>query len=571
MQYQFNIRIRVIFFVFVGLAFVLIGRLLYLQTMRTEYYRQMADDKYVRPAPDKTDRGSIFFTYKSGETIAAATLAHGYNIIMDPSMVTDDARAADAIVDIFLNLNREDIIARAGKKNSRYDVLADRVDEATANKVNALGITGIGAYRQSWRVYPGNSLASHVLGFVGYSGDVLSGRYGLERYYDDMLSRKDAYVPANFFVELFSNIADSILYNGQEHEGDIVSSIEPNVQAYAERVLQETHSKWHADEGGMIVVDPMTGRIYAMAAFPSFDPNTYNEEKSASVFTNPLVERVYEMGSIIKPLTVASGLDAGVITEKTTYNDTGFIMVNGAKISNYDGRARGVVPIQEILNQSLNVGVSFIAGRLGHDKVRSYFRALGLDEETGIDLPGEVHGLADNLDSSRDVEYDTASFGQGIAMTPIEATMALSALANGGKLLTPIVVDHLVYNDGTTKIIYLDEGRDVFKKTTSYEITRMLVTVVDKALGGGKYALPHHSIAAKTGKAQIANPVGGGYYEDRYLHSFFGYFPAYNPRFLVFMYHVYPKGAKYASETLTEPFSEMTKFLISYYEVPPDR
>jgi len=350
-----------------------------------------------------------------------------------------------------------------------------------------------------------------------------------------------------------------------------VSSVEPNIQAYAERVLRETRAHWASDEGGMIVVDPMTGRVYAMAAFPSFDPNVYGKETNTAVFVNPLTENVYEMGSIIKPLTVAAGLDAGVITAKTTYNDTGSIVLNGAKISNYDGKARGVVPMQEVLNQSLNTGVSFIVSKLGHEQFRTYMRKLGIDEETGIDLPGEVHGLADNLDSPRDIEYATASFGQGIAMTPIEATMALSALGNGGKLLTPGLVTRIAYEDGSEKLIYPDEGRQVFKKSTSDEITRMLVTVVDDALAGGKYALPQHTIAAKTGTAQMSNPAGGGYYEDRYLHSFFGYFPAYNPRFLVFMYHTYPKGAKYASETLTAPFMEMTKFLISYYEIPPDR
>jgi len=571
MHQQNDVRIYLIFFVFVAFAFVLVGRLFFLQTIEADKYRTLADDQYVRPAPDRSDRGNIFFTYKTGETISAATLGYGYEVIVDPSMIADADAVVSALKNIFPTLDTDDTIVRLADKHSKYVVVIERIDEETADTVNALDIDGVGAYRQNWRVYPGETLAAHVLGFVGYDGNGFSGRYGLERYYEDILSRNDTYVPANFFVELFSNITDSILYAGKERAGDIVSSVEPNIQAYAERVLRETRAHWASDEGGMIVVDPMTGRVYAMAAFPSFDPNVYGKETNTAVFVNPLTENVYEMGSIIKPLTVAAGLDAGVITAKTTYNDTGSIVLNGAKISNYDGKARGVVPMQEVLNQSLNTGVSFIVSKLGHEQFRTYMRKLGIDEETGIDLPGEVHGLADNLDSPRDIEYATASFGQGIAMTPIEATMALSALGNGGKLLTPGLVTRIAYEDGSEKLIYPDEGRQVFKKSTSDEITRMLVTVVDDALAGGKYALPQHTIAAKTGTAQMSNPAGGGYYEDRYLHSFFGYFPAYNPRFLVFMYHTYPKGAKYASETLTAPFMEMTKFLISYYEIPPDR
>ncbi|NTV44523.1 MAG: penicillin-binding protein 2 [Candidatus Yonathbacteria bacterium] len=571
MQHQSTTRIRLIFYIFLVFAAVLIGRLFYLQTVRAGYYREQADNQYVRPAPDKTDRGKIMFTYKTDETISAATLGYGYEVIVDPGMVKDAEALVAALAGILPDIDRADIKARALRSKDRYESVAERIDKETAQKINALNIPGLGAYQQTWRLYPGGMLAAHVLGFVGYQGNDLSGRYGLERYYNDVLSRKNSYVPANFFVELFSNIADSILYSENEHEGDIVSSIEPNVQAYAESVLKETHDVWRGDEGGMIVVDPKTGRIYAMAAFPAFDPNVYGDVKDEKVFVNPLVERVYEMGSIIKPLTMAAGLDAGVITPQTTYNDTGTIVLNSSRISNYDGKARGVVPMQEVLSQSLNVGVSFIAGRLGHEKMRTYFRELGIDQETGIDLPNEVHGLADNLDSPRDIEYATASFGQGVAMTPIEAAMALSTLANGGKLMTPMMVDRIEYADRLPKKIYPDEGKRVFNQETTEEVTRMLVTVVDKALAGGKLSQPHHSIAAKTGTAQISNPAGGGYYEDRYLHSFFGYFPAYDPKFLVFIYHVYPKGAKYASETLTTPFGEMSKFLISYYEIPPDR
>lgn len=179
--------------------------------------------------------------------------------------------------------------------------------------------------------------------------------------------------------------------------------------------------------------------------------------------------------------------------------------------------------------------------------------------------------MVNNLNAPRDVEYATASFGQGIALTPVETIRALATLANGGKLVTPHLAEKIEYDDGTIEEIAHPEPKQVLKPETSEEISRMLSIVVDDALRGGTVALPNHSIGAKTGTAQMADSEGGGYYEDRYLHSFFGYFPAYEPRFIVFMYTVEPQGVRYASETLTDPFMEIARFLINYYSIPPDR
>ena len=208
---------------------------------------------------------------------------------------------------------------------------------------------------------------------------------------------------------------------------------------------------------------------------------------------------------------------------------------------------------------------------MGKEKFREYFLNYKLGSETGIDLPNEAFGLVDNLNSPREVEYATASFGQGIAMTPIAVTRALATLANGGKLVTPHLAKRIEYDNGNVKEIKYPEGARVLSEETSEEISRMLTTVVDDALRNGNDSLPHHTIGAKTGTAQIPDPVNGGYYEDKFLHSFFGYFPAFEPRFIVFMYTVEPHGVKYASETLTTPFMEITRFLINYYSIPPDR
>ena len=227
--------------------------------------------------------------------------------------------------------------------------------------------------------------------------------------------------------------------------------------------------------------------------------------------------------------------------------------------------------MQEVLNQSLNVGMAFVAKRVGGPTLSSRMKGLGFGEETGIDLPFETRGLISNLDNPRDVEYATAAFGQGIALTPIETARALAALGNGGYLVTPHIASRIQYDNGAVTNVTPADSKQVFSKQTSETITRMLVHVVDTALRGGEVKKEHYSIAAKTGTAQIAKKGARGYYDDRYLHSFFGYFPAYDPKFLVFLYHVEPQGAKYASETLTDPFMKLADFLINYYQVPPDR
>lgn len=320
-------------------------------------------------------------------------------------------------------------------------------------------------------------------------------------------------------------------------------------------------------------MDPETGEIVAMALLPTFDPNDTRSVKDVSVFSNPLVEHVYEMGSIMKPLTMATALDVGVITTDSTYEDLGTMTLNGKKISNYDGKARGTVSVQEILSQSLNIGAATIALKVGASDFAKYFASFGLGEKTGIDQPNEATGIIGNIKSGRDIEVATVAYGQGIATSPIEMARALATLGNGGYLITPHIVKEVNYVDGTKKVINFDKKGPVLQKQTVDDVTRMLIEVVDKKIAKTHPDIywANYSIAAKTGTAQIADHKNGGYYPDRYLHSFFGYFPAYNPRFLVFLYQIHPKGAEYASETLTDPFSNLTKFLINYYNIPPDR
>lgn len=563
-------RIRFLGILIVLGAMILLSKLYLVQIIQADFFKDRADRQHVRPGASVFARGSISFEDKSGNTINAATLKEGFILAISPKLLKDKEAAYLAINAIY-PLSKEDFMKRAEKEGDPYEAIALEVPSQIGEKIEDLKIPGVILEKTRWRFYPGERLASHTLGFVGYQGDRRSGRYGLERYYNDVLSRDDSAVYLNFFSQIFSNIESTIKSKGFGGEGNLILTIEPTVQGFLTDELKKITDRYQSENVGGIIINPMNGEIYAMSVLPDFNPNSFEKESGTRVFVNPLIESVFEMGSIIKPLTMAAGIDQGVVTAETTYNDKGYLVLNNSRIQNFDGKGRGVVNMQEVLKQSLNTGVAYVAGKMGKEKFAEYMRNYGLGEETGIDLPGEAVGLIENLKSSREIEYATASYGQGVAFTPIATVRALSSLGNSGKLITPHVVKEIRYKYGVTKKLSYGDGKQILKKETSDEITRMLVEVVDTALSQGKAKNPNYSVAAKTGTAQIAKEGGGGYYEDRYLHSFFGYFPAYKPKFLVFFYIINPRGVRYASETLTEPFLETSKFLISYYNIPPDR
>lgn len=562
------VRIKILFLAVLTFAVILIGRLYFLQIVESATYRAEAEAQYLGSQRADFNRGAIYFETKDGVLVSAATIKSGYNLAIHPNLITNATTTFETI-NAILPLSQNDFLAKADK-TTNWEEIKKYLNPEIGEKLLALKIPGVAVAPFNWRFYPAGRLAANILGLVGYQGNVLAGRYGLESYYEDVLKRDESGLYQNIFVEIFSGL-EKTLVKKTGLEGDIIITIEPTVENFLEKKLAALSEQWQAAETGGIIINPKTGELYAMANLPTFDPNNFSAVGDVKIFSNPLVENAYEMGSIIKPLTVAAGLDAEMITATTTYNDAGFIELSGRKISNFDKKARGVVTMQEVLNQSLNTGAAFIMGRLGRDVFSQYFLNFGIGEETGIDLPNESPGLAENLKSRRDLEHATASFGQGIALTPIMTVRALSVLANGGFLITPHLVKKIEYAAGFSKNITSDNNKKVIKKETSEEITRMLVAVVDKALLNGQIKQEHFSIAAKTGTAQIADPAGGGYFEDKFLHSFFGYFPAYEPKFLVFLYLYEPKTANYAAQTLTQSFIDIAKFLLNYYNVPPDR
>lgn len=551
-------------------SIVILGRTFYIQFFRHDFYINMADRQYVSSAPTNFERGSIFFSQYRKDPVPAAQLRTTYLVAIDPTQIVDPENSYEKLIK-YIPLDKDSFISKAKKANDPYEEIAKNISSEVVTEIKKEKIKGVSFVKENKRAYPQETVGAKIIGFVGSNGIEVKGQYGLERYYNDILTRSSNFQTINFFAELFADIEKETVSNKDSEEGDIVLTIDVEAERALHSILEETKKEWKSDIIGGIVMDQKTGAIVAMDTIPSFDPNNFSDVKDPSLFTNQNVSGVYEMGSIIKPITMASALDSGSVEEDTTYNDTGFKELNGYTIRNYDGRARGPnTSMQSILDQSLNIGIVFLVEKMGAKKFQEYFKKFGLAEETGIDLPSEASGLSKNLDSNVFVDSATSGFGQGVANTPIQTIRALGALGNGGYLLSPHVVDRIVYLDGTIKKIDYSEKEQVISTKTSEEITRMLVHVVDNALKGGTYKMDRYSIAAKTGTAQMAKP-GGGYYEDRYLHSFFGYFPAYEPRYIIFLYHTYPKGAEYASATLTDPFFKMVKFLISYYEIPPDR
>ena len=570
MRAALRLRLRVLAGFLILIAFVLIARLYFVQVVNGGEYSLRAERQYVSASHTLYDRGSIYYTRKDGTALSGAALATGFLVAIDPTKLKGTDKTYDAL-QVLHPIERETFDLAAAKTEDPYEVLARRVPEDAGRAISALELPGVIVERERWRIYPAEERGAQTIGFVAYDNDnELAGRFGLERYYEDVLTRKNKGLFGNFFAELFANLDSAVGDASGAREGDLITSIEPVVLDKLDQVLMEIQNKYSSAETGGIIMDPKTGEIIALETVPSFDPNTFAEQDSEH-FGNPMVEKRYEFGSIVKALTMTAGLDAGVVTPDTTYNDTGRITLNNKTISNYDGKARGVVPMQQVLSQSLNIGASYVAGRLGHERMRSYFTALGMGAETGIDLPSEITGTIDNiLESPRDIEYATASFGQGIAQTPVEMVKALAALANDGKVVTPHVVRAIKLESGIVKELSWGNSEQVFKSKSVEQVTHMLVNVVDKSLAGGTVSIPEMSVAAKTGTAQIAGP-GGKYYDDRYFHSFFGYFPAYDPKFIILLYTREPKGVQYASETLTHPFMELAHFLIGYYAIAPDR
>lgn len=465
----------------------------------------------------------------------------------------------------------EQLIERLVRQERQYAPVARNVSQETLDRLLELEIPGLDYMLEDVRSYPEVGFGGHVLGFVGRdSEDEPVGQYGIEGYFQDFLAGKTG--------ELYSQADGAGRWIGVGDRdftpavdgGDLMLTIDRTLQYTACKKLQDTVTKYDADGGALVIVEPSTGRILAMCGAPDFDSNTYASVEDISVYNNPAIFTPYEPGSIFKPVAMAAALDAGSLTPSTTFEDVGYVKIDDRTIRNAADKVYGMVTMTQVLEDSVNTGMVWVMRRAGRDVFEEYVRNFGFGTLSGLELNKEAPGTIAALDQPGEVYAATASFGQGITTTPLQMVMAYAAIANGGALMQPMIVDEMRYADGTIERRSPQKIRQVISAKTATTLSAMLVSVVEE--GHGKRAgVKGYWIGGKTGTAQIA--VNGVYSESAFNASFAGFGPIDDPKFAMIVKIENPKSDHilYAESTAAPLFGEVADFLLEYYDVAPER
>jgi len=346
----------------------------------------------------------------------------------------------------------------------------------------------------------------------------------------------------------------------------LVLTLDRAIQYYADRSLKEAVEQHVAKGGSVIVMNPKTGAILAMSSYPNFDPNRYNET-AIERFTNLNTSGAYEPGSVFKVITMASAIAANLVSPNTTYVDSGSVQVQDRVIKNSQDKVYGEVNMTKVLEQSINTGAVFVAQKLGKQLFYKYLKDFGFTETTGVELAGEVGGSVKPPGQWTDVDLATMSYGQGIAITPIQLITAVSAIANGGKLIQPHVVSEILYENGPVKV-EPREIRQVISPQVAQIVSAMMVNVVEHGHGQRAGVLGYY-IAGKTGTAQV--PVPGGYAKNKTIGTFVGFGPTENPQFVMLVRIDEPKDVQFAESSAAPLFGKIAKFILDYLQIPPTR
>jgi cell division protein FtsI/penicillin-binding protein 2 len=434
---------------------------------------------------------------------------------------------------------------------------------------------GISQQTEKHRYYPEKSLSSQITGFVRQDENRQIGNYGLEEFFD-----KELYGSSGSLSGQKSSGSDTLMINNRkyfkaEDGADLVLTIDRPVQFRVCEELEQAASNYEASGGTVIVLEPKTGAIIAMCSYPNFDANEYSEVEDISLFNNPAVFNQFEPGSSFKTITLAIALDEGKVSPDTSYKDEGKIMIEGwpkaIKNSDYSSYGpHGWVNMNTVLAKSLNTGAIYAMKQVGADIFSAYLKDFGFGQKTGIELGSEAKGDINNLlkDNIRQIDAATASFGQGISVSPLQLVMAYGAIANDGVLMKPYLVKEIRFNDDLIEKTQPRVIRRVISQKSASLISGMLVNVIENG-HASKAGVEGYYIGGKTGTAQV--PEAGGYSEYDFIHNFVGILPIDNPQFVVLTKLDNPQAVRYSADSAAPLFSKISDFLLKYYKVPQER
>ncbi len=541
----------------------IIARLIYLQIQKGEFYKALAKGQQEIIKQAIGERGKIYFHDKDNIVLAASNKKEPFCYLSLKSIKNEKEIALK--LSSVLNLSETEILNKIQNSKSYFLVIKRNLKPEEVKKLRDLKIKGLYLDYEEKRFYPLEQVGSDLLGFVNVQG---KGNYGVEGYFDTLLSGKEKLIKEKY--NFFGRVAE---VSPIELKGsDIVLSLDKNIQEFSEKLLENASKDLEISSGQIIVANPKTGKILAMADWPFFNPNQYKDYASnPRIFLNKAIQTLYEPGSTFKPVTMSAAVNERKVKPDTTYEDKGYVKIGGRTIYNYNQRVWGKRTMKQVLQYSINTGAVFAEKQLGHKLFLKYLERFGVFEKTGIELEGEIFSTNEELKKGYEVNFATAAFGQGIELTPLGLLRAYTALANNGNLMNLSIVDRIIEN-GREKIIEPKiERKKIISEETAKEITKMLVSVVEE--GYGKRAgVPGYYIAGKTGTSQISfaslgiNKKG---YSDETWQSFIGYFPAFDPQVLILVKLDNPK-AKTAEYSACPIFRRLAQYIINYYKIPPD-
>lgn len=573
---SFETKISFTHFAFIVVFLFLGYRLFNIQIQNNLKFANEAETLHDTTAILAPNRGLIYFQDKNKEYTAVAINKQYDSVYAIPKEIEDPEAASQTLAEI-LPLSYEQILARLSKPDDPYEPLVDKVeDEVLTQQITEAKIKGIYLGETDRRYYPSQSSAAQTIGFVGETEDGLTkGRYGLESYYDAVLSGKTGVF--NGIKDAFGRLIRSDFSEEEKVvEGiSVETTIDKNIQFAADQILTDLIAYREAERGTMIVMEVKTGRILALSNVPTFDLNEFSEISDYEIFRNAATEERYEPGSVVKPFTMAVGIDTGAVTPETTYVDKGYYEVGGFHLTNYENEVYGKSTMRNVLEFSINTGAIFVEEKVGGETLRKYFKKFGFAEKTGVDLPAEIAGDLSNLEypKSNQTYFATASYGVGISLTPMELIRAYTAFANQGRIVTPYLVESTVDSAGHRVNVMSGEVSSEWPQVISAEtadtLTSMLIGVIENGFGGNA-KIPGYSVAGKTGTAYISLEGEKGY-SDEVIHTFVGFFPASDPTYIILVKMDKPQwGKSAASYTVTLAFRELEQFLVNYYNIPPD-